>query len=104
MGFNLDAGLDIRAVHEAVKIGKTAEAAGTSAVDDPLYRVRDHRAVLAGVPELLRERTEKRLALLLGKRLKFTVSDFIATLNYHSHVEADDYGHSLTPPRQICRT
>jgi hypothetical protein len=31
------------------------------------------------------------------------VSDFIATLNYHSHVEADDYGHSLTPPRQICR-
>ena len=24
-------------------------------------------------------------------------------LNYHSHVEADDYGHSLTPPRQICR-
>ena len=34
---------------------------------------------------------------------EFTVSDFIATLNYHSHVEADDYGHSLTPPRQICR-
>ena len=37
-------------------------------------------------------------------RLKFTVSDFIATLNYHSHVEAEDYVHSLTPPLQICRT
>jgi len=23
--------------------------------------------------------------------------------NYHSHVEADDCGHSLTPPPQICR-
>ena len=34
---------------------------------------------------------------------EFTVSDFIATLNYHSHVEADDCGHALTPPRQICR-
>ena len=31
------------------------------------------------------------------------MSDFIATLNYHSHIEADDCGHSLTPPRQICR-
>ena len=40
----------------------------------------------------------------LGLVAEFTVSDFIATLNYHSHVEADDYGHSLTPPRQICRT
>jgi hypothetical protein len=35
---------------------------------------------------------------------EFTVSDFIATLNYHSHVEADDYSHSLTPPLQIFRT
>ena len=34
---------------------------------------------------------------------KPTVSDFITTLNYHSHVEADDCGHTLTPPRQICR-
>ena len=47
----------------------------------------------------------KLYPLVTGKlKAEFSVSDFIATLNYHSHVEADDYGHSLTPPRQICRT
>ncbi len=30
-------------------------------------------------------------------------SRLIATPSYHSHVEADDCGHTLTPPRQICR-
>ena len=34
---------------------------------------------------------------------EFTVSDFIATLNYHSHVEADNGNHNFSPPRQICR-
>ena len=45
--------------------------------------------------------TEKRRSYLdnfNSHTKEFTVSDFIATLNYHSHVEADDYGHSLTPP------
>ena len=31
------------------------------------------------------------------------MSDFIATLNYHSHVEADNGNHTFSPPRQICR-
>ena len=39
--------------------------------------------------------------IVLGFDTKPTVSDFIATLNYHSHVETDVCGHSLTPPRQF---